>query len=521
MWTTFMRRLRKLSCLLLLGFGPFAGTAADLDTIGVTLLWQVDPFLRGDGVPVALAEAASTNGGTDFEVNPVVVNQPPSLFTYFSAAGTASTFPNNVGTESTHANRVAGNFFGATSGVAPHVSHVDNYEAERFANYYIVPNRAIQARVVNQSFSFGTNQQSDVDRVYDNYAINRGTLFVSVVGNGGPVTPPGTAYNGISVGVVGFPSSVGPSHDGRCKPELVAPAQTGGANSFSAPYVAGAAAVLLQAGARGDGGADITAAQNLRTVKALLINGAVKPANWTNNTTRPLDLRYGSGVLNAFNSWSQLRGGKRPFIESTTAAQGQPHPPGANAGNVAVHAGWDQNSIATPSGTDMRINHYYFALTGTNEYTLTATLVWNRQEDRDTINNLDLYLYDAETDGELRASISTVDNVEHLYVPRLAPGRYDLQVLKRRSGQVSNSETYALAFEFSCPRLGIAPSDNSVVLSWPLAPAGFRVQSSPYPGPLAIWSNLNLPSTVDTNRNLNVLTIPATQDAQFFRMVRP
>ena len=45
---------------------------------------------------------------------------------------------------------------------------------------------------------------------------------------------------------------VGPTLDnGRSKPDIVAP---GTVISLTAPYVTGAAAVLVQAGARGDGG---------------------------------------------------------------------------------------------------------------------------------------------------------------------------------------------------------------------------------------------------------------------------
>ena len=51
------------------------------------------------------------------------------------------------------------------------------------------------------------------------------------------------------------------------------------------------------------------------------------------NAPTPLDARYGAGVLNVFNSWNQLKGGKRAFIESTSVLSGTPHPPGANAGN--------------------------------------------------------------------------------------------------------------------------------------------------------------------------------------------
>ena len=39
----------------------------------------------------------------------------------------------------------------------------------------------------------------------------------------------------------------------------------------------------MQAGLRGDGGSDTNAAADMRTIKALLLNGAVKPADWTNS----------------------------------------------------------------------------------------------------------------------------------------------------------------------------------------------------------------------------------------------
>src|SRR5204862_3877198 len=100
-------------------------------------------------------------------------------------------------------------------------------------------------------------------------------------GNGGSVQSPSTAYNGISVGAFGGSSSVGPTLNGRCKPDLTAPE---GLTSFSTPQVAGAAAILLQAAARGDGGSGSTTdLSDIRMVKALLLNAAQKPAAWTNS----------------------------------------------------------------------------------------------------------------------------------------------------------------------------------------------------------------------------------------------
>src|SRR5207244_2108188 len=110
--------------------------------------------------------------------------------------------------------------------------------------------------------------------------------------------------------------------------DLVAPA---GFTSFSTPLVAAGAAILLQAGDREDGGSgSAAAATDSRTVKALLLNGAVKPADWMRTAGSPLDFRYGAGVLNVFNSYQQLRGRKQSFTLSTTNPAGDSHLPPNN-----------------------------------------------------------------------------------------------------------------------------------------------------------------------------------------------
>ena len=191
-----------------------------------------------------------------------------------------------------------------------------------------------------------------------------------------------------------------------------------------------------------------------RTVKALLLNGAVKPSNqanpadnWTHGEGAPLDTRYGAGVLNVFNSYWQLSGGRNSFTVSTTSTT----PPGA-ANNVGVLSGWDFQTAIISTATSDRVNHYYFDLSSPENasYTLTSTLVWNSHVPHDwaPVNDLDLFLYAA--DGTLIASsTSTKDNVEHLFVQALPPGRYDLEVRKHASDHISNSEAYALAFDFA------------------------------------------------------------------------
>lgn len=509
--------------LSLLGWvGARAGLLEDL---GVTLLRQADPALNGSNGVVAQVEAPMSGGSPPpYQVNPTnwYVGLPGLRFVYTSDLGSATNFPNAVGTESSHANSVGGNFFGLVSGVATGVAQVVNYEAGHFFNQIIakpVP-PAISARIVNQSFIFAPEESTNVNRAYDNYVADHGTLFVSGVGNGGgtPVSAPGTCYNGIGVGAYLGSTSFGPTSDGRCKPDLVGP---GGATSFSAPFVAGIAAVLRQGAERGDGGPDVSAATDARTLKALLLNSALKPTDWTNGPATPLDARHGAGNVHALGAWNQLRGGKQAFIEATSNPAGGAHPPGANPTNLPVRTGWDFNTITT-SGSNERVHHYYLRLPAGEAatWTFTATLVWQRQKNKTSINNLNLYLYHVATSNLVACSTSLVDNVEHLHVPSLPAGRYDLQVWKTAAGQVSNGETYALAFDaLPPPRLQATPAGSSVALTWPLSAVGFTVQAATNLTPTVSWTTVNAPVAISNQQHY--LALPAVGEARFFRLRRP
>ncbi len=517
--------MKKGSTLLFLA-GALSLQAGDLDTIGVTVLRQVDPALTGGGVTVAQPESSNPGVG-DFEVNPsyVYVGQPTNLFTYISTNGTVATgFPNSVGVESGHGDEVGKNFYGVPDGAATNVSHVDNYDANYFFNHYIYLGLSLlnPTRVVNQSFAFGLSDESTVDPKYDDYAANNNTIFASAVGNGGAVLPPGTGYNCIAVGVYGTSSGTGPTADGRCKPDITAPDLAdapSSANSYSIPYVAGAAAILVQAANRRDGGSNTNAAGDLRTIKALLLNGAVKPNGWTNGTATPLDARYGAGMVNVFNSWQQLKGGQHAFVESTTVSSGSAHPPGSNNNNEPALAGWDYNTNSTTPTSDT-VKHYYFNLAGDKAFTLTATLVWNKQNGATTINNLNLFLYNAANSNFVTCSTSMVDNVEHIFLPTLPAGRYDLQVLKSGSvTQVSQSETYALAFEIFNMPLNVRLTNGSAVISWPVAPTGFRLQYATSLNSPVSWASVTNAVSIASNRN--AVALPVGDGNQFFRLIRP
>ena len=251
---------------------------------------------------------------------------------------------------------------------------------------------------------------------------------------------------------------------------------------------------------------------------------AVKPAGWTNSSSSPLDMRYGAGVVNVFNSYEQLLGGKHPRIVSKLVTAGGAHPPTGDTGTVSVLNGWDfatNTSSLLPSQD--AISHYYFNVSNSvagATFSATATLVWNRHLNQTAINHLSLFLYNCANSNLVACSTSLVDNVEHLYLPTLAQGRYDLQVWKAGGlGIVSTAEPYALAFEFFSETLAVAESGTNTTLTWPVYPAGFEVEATTNPGS-PNWSVNNLPTAGITN-NMNSLQLGATNAYQFFRLREP
>ena len=492
-----------------------AGVPADasiLNQIGATQLAAMHPNLNGAGVVVAQVEA----GGNNFEADPNAVGQSTSgFFTYVDSTGAADTTYSS-GDGSGHATTV-GNFFygGAGYGVAAGVSHVYNYSSSYFlasvvggasGNTPVMPTTAIAdpvanptqamgngdappipAQVVNQSFVITPSAadpyvpvpESYYNIQYDNYTDLYGTIFVSGVGDGtytqtfpnSEINPPATAYNSIAVGAYGGQTGVGPTADGRSKPDLVAP---GSATSFSTPLVSGAAALLVQAGDRGTGysvGDGLTpdtyasAATDERTIKALLLNGAVKPAGWSQTYTNAfgqtqtgaLDPRYGAGVLNVYDSYQQLAAGR----EAPTST-------GAGVGGAVEKSavGWDFNTLSTVN----QANTYKFNLASVpsgSSYTLTATLVWNvgltPYDGMQSLNNLQLQLYGPN--GQLvSAGASLVDNVQELYLQNLSAGQYNLVVTGIPGGVFGAATPYALAFNFQDPSGSNVPEPSVLAL---------------------------------------------------------
>lgn len=450
-------------------------TASELDTIGLTDLLTREPGLDGSGLRITQVEASSSATIEQYQSNPAAAAQPASKFSYFDSDNVYPTAGAYDATkQSNHANSVANNYFDLNTGVATDVNEIYVFDANTFVNTIVATRTNINASVINQSFVFGA-QDPTIDQLYDNYADLYQALFVNGLGNGtaSTITSPATSYNCIAVGREDLSHSPSPS-DGRSKPDIIAP---GSATSFATPFVSGSAAILIEAALsplEHGGAATAADASDIRTIKALLLNGAVKNTAWSHTDTQPLDTRRGAGLLNINNSHLQLQGGQHsPTASQTSTIAATYTPSSTQSGNVLSPTGWNFSTITTAvvrpnrnpiNSTDTIDNYYFDVPSGTGStplvYDLTSTLTWHRHNNQSNINNLDLILYNANTGAVIEQSISSVDNVEHIHTTDLPAGRYVIQVIKRRTNQVAESEDYALAFNFS-----ISPPDAPSALT--------------------------------------------------------
>ena len=371
------------------------------------------------------------------------------------------TFTNKSATSGTaasdHATHVATNFYGNTSSLLTGNCPVDVYFASDWIyTKYLrsgtssLPNAESRA-VQNHSWVADITNISDADATEVNrrldYAINRDG-YVCAVGtdnNGTTVLPQllCQSYHTISVGLDNGGHSAGLSNldiSGRIKPDLVAPsAAPEFQTSWTTPMVAGAAGLLyakLTATPY-----SLTGADKPRVIKSLLLASATKIPTWTNTSARPLDSKYGAGILNIHHAYHALRAGRAAASNSISRNP----------------RGWGAESLNANSAK----NYFFTIPAGAPSTPFSAALTWHRVVSKSGFNtwnadlaDLNLRLYHASgfTLGTLVAeSASGVDNVELVYQAALAPGSYVLEV----ENTSATATPYAIAWH-SLPAVTVA-----------------------------------------------------------------
>lgn len=253
------------------------------------------------------------------------------------------------------------------------------------------------------------------------------------------------AYNTISVGQSSGGHGYGTVKDsyqgsGRQKPEIVLPINT-------SSYATGAAASM---GARLKGLAQSHTSANeaskALTIKSCILAGADKTVfeDWDNNTSRPIDEKYGAGEANIYFSYRILSASKQ-----LSDAIKQANEVTANADLY----GWDHNTIS-----DQTVRYTFSVPETVTNASVSANLSWERQVSSPIeyseafggtiynhtyleLANLSLKLINSSNETIFHSN-SPVDNLEHIWKSDLGPGQYTLEI----ENHSESTTTYALAW---------------------------------------------------------------------------
>lgn len=384
------------------------------------------------------------------------------------------------GIYSGHATSVARLLCGIDLSMAAGIDSVDVYYAGHwleggYLRYgYSYPPAATTPRLANHSW-VGAMTTSAADgevlRRLD-WAVDRDEYLQTVgLTNSAASTRPllASAFNVMAVGRTDGSHSRGSAGvdviytAGRVRPDLVAPMTT---TSAAAPVVGSAAALLMQAGhdqpalstdpvetsTTSRSGLTIYNAERAEVIRAALAAGADRYTRNTttadivdyrldaeNQTDNGLDLRYGAGQLNIYNSYHILVAGEQNSNE--------------DGGGIVGHTGFDYDpAFGGEAGCNDTAT---YTLTADGEHNLlTVALVWHLRIDGGsgysfdgtaTRYDLDLELYDITAGAVVAQSMGSADNSEHLWVS-LTPGHdYDIRV-QPGTGQAAFTWDYALAW---------------------------------------------------------------------------
>ena len=429
-----------------------------LNHAGIYALRQIVPGLTGAGVKFAVISRSFTyiNGEPQNDYRPSIGHdcfKGKQLGFHDQTELPAGISPHStaicsilLGEDPDAFNLHLGEFY--YQGTAPQ-AQADIYEFWHFLINNVFPHSPPDADIVTASF--GVPREYWWTRGIESLAEHQGLIVVAGIGNGlkanDPLLYPAASANVIGVGVVdsvntenlatnlahfalAYPehSSFGPTADGRCKPDIVAPGNclaaddnepssyepTGNWSSFSTPIVAGTIGLLVQkAGEDPDLSSAVSPDGGNCVIKAILLNSATKLPYWhkgrleiDDDHQAPLDYVQGAGMVNAVGAYKHLIAGRnKPGYVSTT--------------------GWDNNLLQKSKNPQ---NIYKITLTEPADKFITATAVWNRHynnaypfepmPEKDADLRLELWAVDAidpANDYLLDYSDSSVDNVEHIY----------------------------------------------------------------------------------------------------------
>lgn len=500
-----------LSPVSMLASGELVGDSNELQPqslnhAGIYALSQIEPDLTGLGVKFAVICRSITyiDGEPQNDYRPNV--QHNCFEAEHFAFHDGSELPGGI---SPHSTAICSILFGSDpdafnpslgqfyyEGAAPDAK-AEIYEFWHFLINNVFHRLQLDADVIVTGI--GSQFEDWWTRGIESLAANHGHIVVAGIGNGSeafdPPLYPAAGSNVIGVGVVDsvrtedlvtnlanfslvYPehSSLGPTSDGRCKPDIVAPGNclvadmnnpeayelSGNWSSFATPVVAGAIGLLVQKAKQDpDLSLAISPDGGNCVIKAILMNSATKLPFWHKGRLEsdddhivPLDYIQGAGMLNAVSAYEHLIAGR------------------SEPGSVQPR-GWDLNQLDRSAA---QTNTYRITMPQPAGKYIASTLVWNRHYEqmypfdaiRSKDSNLRLEVWAVDRDNPdnsylLDYSDSRVDNVEHIFCKAVAEYTdYEIVVSYSDIDEQTNSggiEKYGLAWN-------VRDSENSDSIFW-------------------------------------------------------
>jgi hypothetical protein len=479
-----------ISVSLIFPFQPDA-RATYLDDVGFTdLAAELGAgLLTGASVTVSQIEAGDANG----------YYMPTKTLGEFSGKSIVNKTGVSEGV-SDHATSVGYKFYGNTQSMAGGIASIDIYEVNNWIWFgylglgWTSGGNPVQpvystdpwmlsspSRIANHSWvgDGGGNNPNILRRV--DFVVETDEFMQVIAVNNGTTQKPllSSSFNAVTVGRTDGLHATGTVavdsiyNAGRASPLIVVPTSP---TSYTAPVVAGACSLLIEAGSDSALSTDL---QEIETrdrsdrliynaacsevIKAALLAGAERVTHNTappdiidyrsslpHQTANGLDSRFGAGQLNIYNSYTLVTGGEQNSLEDDPSEGGQ-----------IDFCGFDRDPVFGGLSGSNRNACYFFTVDG-DHCRLYAALVWDLNIDGGTWNNwngsaqlydLDLSLYDItheEVPRLIAISNSQIDNTENIWAP-LVPGRRYRMEVTAAGEQADFAWDYALAWRMTIP----------------------------------------------------------------------
>ncbi len=400
-----------------------------------------------------------------------------------------------------HATSVGSLFYGNISSMTPGISLIDGFSALDWltSGFLNTGNNTkkpgiTSARLANHSWigSFTENTyNSDALRRLDWIAERDEYIQVAALSNGSANQPFfSSSFNAIIAGRTDgghgqdLPYIDDIYTENRVRPDVVAPKST---TSSATPVVASAAALLVHTGHKNPGlstdpeffftlnrgGDTIYNAERSEVIKAALMAGADRytsnadganirdyRSDAANMSANGLDLRYGAGQVNIYQSYHIIAAGEQ-----------NSHDDEPENGNIG-HSGFDYDPCFGGLEGSNNEASYYFS-TDSEHIRLAASLSWNLLiaggetngfDGTASLYNLDLILYDITDPANplvISSSESLTGNSENIWTLLGQNRDYLLQVIPGE-GQVAFKWDYGLAWRMSGSLGGDFNADDDV-----------------------------------------------------------